>query len=350
MNRVTTAGSDRIGGQRGVVATARRLREAGAAFALALVVEAQGSTYRKPGALAVVAADGTRRGVISGGCLESALDALAHDALANDAPRIASFDTRADDDLLFGSGSGCRGLMRVLALPVVPGRDAPLLDAIAEAHAAGSTLRLALRIDEAGLGRGLAWLSEREIDLGVGAARDAIAGLRHAPPDCHELGAHAVVVIDLRPPPHLLLLGAGPEAPPLLRIARALGWFASVADHREALLARLDEADRRIALRPGAALAELDGRRIDAALAMTHLASADLEALRRLAARPVGYVGLLGPPARRDELLAQLSGEERDALRGRLHAPVGLALGGEGPEAIALAISAELQRHFHTSP
>jgi xanthine dehydrogenase accessory factor len=94
------------------------------------------------------------------------------------------------------------------------------------------------------------------------------------------------------------------------------------------------------------ALAELAVEPIDAAVVMTHLAEHDLEALRVLAARQVGYLGLLGPPARRDELLARLTDAERSALAGRLHAPVGLPLGGEGPEAIALAIAAELQRAF----
>jgi len=80
---------------------------------------------------------------------------------------------------------------------------------------------------------------------------------------------------------------------------------------------------------------------------MTHLAEHDLEALRILSRREATYVGLLGPSARRDELLARLSEAERAALGTRLHAPVGLPLGGEGPEAIALAIAADLQRAFN---
>jgi xanthine dehydrogenase accessory factor len=80
---------------------------------------------------------------------------------------------------------------------------------------------------------------------------------------------------------------------------------------------------------------------------MTHAAEHDLAALQSLAARDTPYVGLLGPPARRDELLARLTAAERTALAGRLHAPVGLPLGGEGPEAIAIAIAAGLQRAFH---
>jgi xanthine dehydrogenase accessory factor len=80
---------------------------------------------------------------------------------------------------------------------------------------------------------------------------------------------------------------------------------------------------------------------------MTHTAEHDLAALAALAAHDARYVGLLGPPARRDELLERLTPAQRAALEGRLHAPVGLKLGGEGPEAIALTIAAELQREFH---
>jgi xanthine dehydrogenase accessory factor len=293
-----------------VIEAARALHAAGRAFALAIVVEAEGSTYRKPGALALVAEGGSRVGVISGGCLEPALDDLAHAALAAAAPRDAVFDTRSDDDLVFGSGSGCRGRMRVLALPVAPGQPCAAVEAIIAGFAA-----------------------HRRTRLDLAALAPALFDAGH---------------VSIRPPPLLLLLGAGPEAPPLLRIARTLGWFAWVADHRDALLGtdRLVEADRIVHGRPVAALAELAVEPLDAAVVMTHLAEHDLEALRVLAAREVGYLGLLGPPARRDELLAQLTEAERSALAGRLHAPVGLPLGGEGPEAIALAIAAELQQAF----
>jgi len=298
------------GGQRAVVEAARALRAAGRAFALTLVVEAEGSTYRKPGALALVADDGRRVGVISGGCLEPGLVTLGREALARAGPCEAVFDTRSDDDLVFGSGSGCRGRMRVVALPVGPAGSSPLLDTVLAAHDERRPARLALGVLAPGLGL--------SIELTV------------------------------RPPPLLLLLGAGPEAAPLVAIARTLGWHVWIADHRTALLedARLQVADRVIASRPAAALADLADTPLDAAIAMTHSAEHDLAALVALASREVRYVGLLGPPVRRDELLERLTPAQRAALDGRLHAPVGLRLGGEGPEAIALAIAAELQSEF----
>lgn len=300
-----------VGGQRAVIETARALHAAGRAFALALVVEAHGSTYRKPGALALVADDGRQVGVISGGCLEPGLVTLARDALAAGEPRDTVFDTRADDDLIFGSGSGCRGRMRVLAVPVLPERPSPALGEILDAHDGRRPARLQLAM--------LAPLLRLDGDVTV------------------------------RPPPLLLLVGAGPEAPPLLGIARTLGWFVWIADHRPALIeqARLLGAERIIPGRPAETLGGLTGTGIEAAIVMTHTAEHDLAGLARLATLDVPYVGLLGPPARRDELLARLTPGQRARLGGRLHAPVGLLLGGEGPEAIALAVAAELQRSFH---
>lgn len=336
-----------VGGSRGVLLRALSLREQGRAFALALVTDTEGSTYRKPGALALVADDGERVGAISGGCLEPALDQLARDALASGRVEVALFDTRGDDDLVFGSGSGCRGRMRVLAWPVAPGAHA-LFDALAAAQADGAPLDLVLAVDDGDAGRGLGWHADRTCDFDPPAIAYALRG---AEAGLHEREGRRFARLRISPPPRLLLLGAGPEAPAMLLLANTLGWQAEVADHREALLlaSRLGDATALRHGRPAAVLAALAAAP-DAALVMTHVASTDLEALRALAALPVGYVGLLGPPGRRDELLAELTDAERAALQPRLRAPVGLLLGGEGPEAIAMAISAQLQLYFHASP
>jgi len=82
-------------------------------------------------------------------------------------------------------------------------------------------------------------------------------------------------------------------------------------------------------------------------MTMTHSAATDLEAMKVLATRNEPYIGLLGPPARRDELLSQLTNEQRTALMPRFHAPMGLRLGGNGPEPLALSIAGELQKAFH---
>lgn len=334
----------RTGGNRGVLERAQALHREGQSFALALVTDTEGSTYRKPGALALVADDGSRLGTLSGGCLEPALDQLARRALDAGRAQVALFDTLGDDDLLFGSGSGCRGRMRVLAWPVPAGRAHALLDGLLAAQATRQALELLVCVDDEGGGDGLAWFSDDRFVLGSGTDTDHTT----LPASLHVSGGRHLARLHVRPPPSLQLIGGGPEAPALLRLARTLGWRSAVADHRPGLLdpARLADADDLACARPAAVLAT-SASMPDAVLVMTHLASADLEALRALATMPVAYVGLLGPPGRRDELLAMLSDDERSRLQPRLHAPVGLPLGGEGPEAIALAIAADLQRFFH---
>lgn len=300
------------GGLRGVLDRVRALRAAGAPHALALVVHTEGSTYRKRGALAVVAHDGSQAGVISGGCLEPELVARAQAAIAAARLELVTFDTQAEADALFGSGSGCRGLMRVAVVPSTHPAGPQLGDALLAAESAG--LAHAVTFPLAG---------------------DA------------EAAAAAWPATVVPRSPRLVLFGAGPEAAPLTRIARELGWFAAVVDHRPARTADAALlADAVLTARPQAAAIPFP--HYDAALVMTHVASADFEALQRLAATPdVGYLGLLGPPARREALLAMLDAAARDSVLARLRAPAGLPIGGEGPHAIALSIAAGLQQYFH---
>jgi xanthine dehydrogenase accessory factor len=319
--------------------TARR-----AGFTLCVVVHCTGSTYRKAGALALVEADGSRLGVISGGCLESDLESAARAALAENRPRVALFDTRSDDDLVFGSGSGCRGQMQLLLLPVAAGATHPLCEALLAAERTRRPLTAAFATSGPHVGSGFLWSGNVEIEL---APRlEPARALKGSPVGEHRLaGGVSCAVVVFAPSPCILLIGAGPEAPALVGIAGQLGWRVIIADHREALLARhAAGAERTLCARPAAALAALGDQRLDACIVMTHTASNDREALVALARRAEPFVGLLGPPARRDELLAELDPGARVALTPRLHAPVGIRLGGHGPEVLALSICAELQR------
>lgn len=323
---------------------ARSMRAA--AFTLCVVVHCSGSTYRKAGALALVGADGTRLGVISGGCLEADLDSAAAAALRENLPRVAVFDTRDDDDLVFGSGSGCRGLMQVLLLPVAAGATHPLCEALLSAERAQQTLQAALVTSGPQVGSGFLWAANLETELAPRV--EAVRGLRNKPVGEHRLeGGLTCAVVRFAPSPRVMVFGAGPEAPSLISIANRLGWRVIVSDHREALLhARAAGAERSICARPADALAAAGDQRLDACIVMTHTASNDREALAALARRTEPFVGLLGPAARRDELLAELDPAARAALTPRLHAPVGIKLGGHGPEMLALSMCAELQRFF----
>lgn len=338
MNQSTTTTT--CGGLRGLLDRLDALQAAGEPALLGLVVATEGSTYQKPGALVLLAPGGMRHGVISGGCLEPELEHRAAAVFASGRALLTEFDTRSDEDLLFGSGSGCRGRVRLLLLPQP--REAPLTRALRRCVADAVAVEITVALDGDALGSG-----------SVGAAPVAGAGGHRDYWNASGATAAAAdpgatrVTLRIAPPPVLWLLGAGPETPPLLDFGARLGWTTLVAEHRGRWLAfaRAARATTILDGGPAAALEQLAARRCDAAIVMSHNYTLDAQYLRFCAHSATDYVGLLGPPARRDALLAEL-GAAADALRPRLHAPVGLDLGGSGPDVIALAVSAELQRHF----
>jgi xanthine/CO dehydrogenase XdhC/CoxF family maturation factor len=139
------------------------------------------------------------------------------------------------------------------------------------------------------------------------------------------------------------VLGAGLDAVPLADIADRLGWRVTVADHRPASLARGDfpAGTELVETAPAAVARALRLERYAAVVVMSHHLDSDRAYLRALADAPAPYLGLLGPAARRERLLADL-GEAGLRLRGRLHGPVGLPIRADSPETIALAILAEI--------
>lgn len=326
----------------------REFEARGVACVLATIVATAGSTYRKAGTQMLIGANAELRGLLSGGCLEVDLVEHAREVLTNGQARLVSYDMRGEDDLLFGVGSGCEGAMQVLLQRVGPEEAWQPLSRIADSVERRVADVLGIVVDGAGAGR--SWWS------GGGNApwpeppslRHVRTGANDAPEvqlvDCMLAGAPArVLVLPLQPPPALLLLGGGADAVPLARLASSLGLAVTVSDHRPALAdpARFPQCEVRCT-----ALSELKSAlefsRFEAAVVMSHYLPADLAYLRALAASPgVSYVGLLGPAARRERLLAEL-GSAAQQLGSRLRAPVGLDIGARTPEAIALAVAAEI--------
>jgi len=334
-----TSTATNLGGTRGLLAKLHSLHVRGEDALLGIVVATAGSTYQKPGALVLLDRRGVRHGVISGGCLEPEVERRAQSIFADGRAALVEFDTRADEDLVFGSGTGCRGRVHLLLLPQPPG--APLTQALGEAAGEGAVLHLALTLDGDQLGAGsaqraptLATTQHQWLWDAHGSASDAPRG-------------GADLMLRIAPPPRIALLGAGPETPLLLEFMHRFGWFVDVVEHRQRWIAfaRGAAVDSFRELPPAAAAAQLRQQSFDAAIIMSHNFTIDAQHLRFCARSAMPYVGLLGPPARRDALLVEL-GADADVLRARLHAPVGLDLGGNGPEAIALAIIAELQQFF----
>lgn len=329
------------GGSRGLIERALALQAEGQDLVLAIVTATEGSTYRKPGALVLLDTGGVRAGVISGGCLEPELELKASEVLAKKRAQLVEFNTQSDEDLVFGSGIGCRGRMWVLLLPQSARSAAPLLQALEWSQHVG--LALTIELDVTGdIGAGRAYTTTQRWAWNNAGTNSQVPHVI----DTSEISTTTTRFF-IAPPSRILLLGAGPETPSLLTCARQMGWQSWVVEHRGrwSQLAHRAAADHVIELAPLAAHAQLRTTNFDAALVMSHNFSTDLAHLRFLAQSDIAYIGLLGPPARRDELLAEL-GDDAALLQPRLHAPIGLPLGGQGPEAIALSIAAELQQHF----
>ena len=153
--------------------------------------------------------------------------------------------------------------------------------------------------------------------------------------------------MSVAPPPSVLMFGAGPEAPILLPLLRSMGWMTCVVERRERWMAVSALADRLRKESPAQALLGSGAVRPYATLVMHHNFELDLEALLALAENPPPFIGLLGPRRRREDLFKLLPDSARESLAPHLHSPVGMDLGGRGPEAIALSIAAQLQSKLH---
>lgn len=291
---------------------------------LALVVDTEGSTYVRAGGMALFGEAQQQWGWLSGGCLEPEIAERA--AAADRDAQLAwmDIDTRDDEDLLSGSALGCRGRLHIALIPLrlLPGWSA-LVQAWRQRLGA---LVLQLQAD----GTLTASVGEHGEHWRLTAA---------LPP----WPVTATMQVSIAPPPAVVVFGGGPETPALLPLLRQLGWITHLVERRSRWLPMREMADDTTEATPSSAAKTVADGRFDAALVMHHHFELDREALEMLADTAIPFVGLLGPNRRREDLFRLLPPSAHKQLLPRLRSPVGLDLGGYGPEAIALSIAAQLQ-------
>jgi xanthine/CO dehydrogenase XdhC/CoxF family maturation factor len=340
-----------------------RARAQDAPLVIATLVATSGSTYRKAGAQIAIEANGSCSGLLSGGCLEADLAEHARTVFDTGAPRRVEYRVSPDDDAIWGMGSGCEGVMEIWLTrhgPQDGWHPLPMLMTALERRAPATWALVTESADPA----------VRPGDFVVQVPWDDLAAPRDLPPDTRSTLAARLAndgrsgssglkrteepriewcVSSLVLPRRLLVLGAGPDAMPVVQYAALLGWRVSVYDHRPAYAsAAFFPAAATVTAAPAADLAgcmQLDD--FDAVVVMSHHLTSDLAYLRALVDASPGYVGLLGPAARRKRLLDELGASTAARFDGRLRAPIGLDLGGRDPASIALAIVAQIQAHFH---
>jgi xanthine dehydrogenase accessory factor len=323
----------------------RAARDRGEPLVLATVARTLGSTYRKAGAQMLLAGDGRAAGLLSGGCLETDLMERARSVLAG-SPVVADYDTRSSDDLIWGIGLGCEGAMTILLTRLDRANDYQPFAFVESCRRRGVAGNFALVTQSTNAVHplGAAFCSDSPAELPAGVA-DVLRTTALRAATTVETSGATFLIAPVELPPRLLVLGAGPDAMPLVEIAGLMNWHVTVLDHRPAYaVAERFPRAQRVALNSADELArELQSARYDAAVVMSHHLLSDQAYLDALAAHEsIPYIGLLGPAPRRARLMQEL-GERSRGLDGRLHGPIGLDIGAKTPEAIALAIVAEIQ-------
>ncbi|PQV62927.1 Xanthine and CO dehydrogenase maturation factor, XdhC/CoxF family [Abditibacterium utsteinense] len=286
----------------------------GESAVLATVCEVKGSAYRRPGARMLLCQSGQSVGVVNGGCLDGDLWIRARQVMDSGSAQCACYDTTSSEDIVWGLGLGCRGVVNILIEPV----------------------------------KNLDWLRDENTVAAVfeGASLGTISleAEKTRPSGIDELERGRAWVETFQAPPPLWIFGAGADALPLVQMAQTLGWDVSVIDPRA------PHPDRRPLLPsrylPSQCCGELPFSPRAACVLMTHNFGHDAEILRAVLPSSAFYVGVLGPKRRTEELLGFLARQgfaATDEQRARLHAPIGLDIGAETPEEIALSIVAELR-------
>ena len=344
-----------------IVSAWERLCAEGRDAVLATVVGVSGSTYRRPGARMLLAPEGRLAGSVSGGCLEGDLVKKAQWQTRN-GPALVTYDsTDADDDVVWGFGLGCNGVVQVLLERVSSDAPGPLrlLQAVLREQKPG-IIATVISEDAESLGERLllmpdgtrgSTLADAALAAQIEADAQDVLAAQKSDTRTYALSSDTQAVVFLEavlPPLPLVIFGAGHDALPLVRFAKELGWHVTVADTRAAPARpeRFPLADRVLAGSVEAVCVDIGLNAHTMAVVMTHNYPDDKRVLRALLASDVAYIGQLGPKARTERLLAEISDNGlpiADAHRKRLHGPVGLDLGADTPEQIALSIVAEIQ-------
>jgi xanthine/CO dehydrogenase XdhC/CoxF family maturation factor len=342
----------------------KRLRGEQIRYLVATVVHVSGSSYRRPGARMIIGEDGSITGGISAGCLEAALVRTAWWRMrASDAVLVKYDSTSDDEEVGWGSGFGCNGVVEVL-LEREHGASEAGLDFIGRtvARQQRGCLLTVFRssIDGVPVGAratmtaagaltfygGVDWERMLRSEERVALKQVIKNGITRTLILKSAEGALEVLAEAVVPPPRLFICGEGPDAVPLARYAQDLGWSIVIWAREPRWLSRerfhpfgelctgsIDE------LR-----AAVDASDRPAAVILSHHYDRDRELLGGLLSSKSGYIGILGPRGRALRLLTDVgeASPSSDLLE-RVHAPVGLDIGAETPQEIALAVMAEIQ-------
>lgn len=338
----------------------------GQSAALATVVHVKGSAYRRPGARMLMTADGRKAGMISGGCLDEDVLERAQRVMVTGQPRVVTYDSTAPEDIVFGLGLGCNGVVKVLIERLSGADSEDFKSFLNECSEHDQTGRIATIFEATASSsvkpgaRLLRWpdgkltgsFDHPELTASLIKMMDDTAGRRTAVRtlELQEGGTVCALIETIAPPVSLVIFGAGQDAIPLANLAKLLGWRVDVIDHRPAyaLAERFPTADSVQCLRANAVVENACMKRSPhpAVMIMSHNFTNDKNLLQVLLPLKLPYIGILGPKSRTQRLLDDLTDEGitfSEECLSSLHGPAGLDIGSETSEEIAVSILAEIR-------
>jgi xanthine dehydrogenase accessory factor len=279
---------------------------------LASLISVEGHSYRKPGAVMLFHEGGTL-GSLSPGCLESDLQLRMNGVWTSGQPEVVEYDMLSSDDFSWGEAVGCGGKIKVVLEPVRGELRAMLIGA-EERMAAGETLVLSRDLTS----QGYSYRLEPE-----------------ACPTVNPTDSAGFSTL-LTPKPRLVIFGGGHDAGPIANLAVKVGFRLAVADWREGSLKNKFPEAERVICSPAEAARRLAIGAGDYVLVCSHQTQRDRQFLESVLPLGPRYIGIIGSSARIRMLLDGLESPSS------LHAPVGVPIGAEGPEEIAVSIVAEM--------
>ncbi len=330
--------------------------------ALGIVVKVEGSAYRRIGARLFFCSNGHWTGGISGGCLEG--DALKHaqKAILNNKPSIVVYDTTEDDPHQIGVGLGCNGRIEVLFIPIdgkSTNNQLEFLKTITNSRQSNVLIQV-LNVCEGNHSlqgkfyttsdlKKLAQATqipletlEEKIKYTYHRRKSKVFKLENSKGEHYEMLAELI-----QPKIKLICIGDNYDVNALLEITNVLGWEVHIVGKLRKLSKKIHQSAHRVY-----SLAEISTIAIDeytAVVLMSHDYKTDLTALKEFIHKDLVYLGLLGPKKRMRKMQDALNevGEQQDLEQlTHVHGPVGLDIGAESPEEIALSITAEIIAAF----
>lgn len=329
-------------------------------MALATVVKVDGSAYRRPGARMLVTEDGSLTGAISGGCLEGDALRKAQTVIFQGKSMVVTYDTTDEDDQKFGVGLGCNGIIHVLIEPIslddplnpvelikeaLRDRETSLLLSVFSIPRSKSeqvgTVFLKKGIHEFGKPDRISpqlWLRLKHEIQRFDQSQSEIQSYS-------ELEDISVFFEVIKPAVRILLFGAGNDTQPLGKMAEILGFELILIDGRKNLAtsARFPSAKQILLGSAEEIVSQLETDLNTVALLMTHNFEYEVVVLEKLLTCMIPYIGILGPKRKTEKLVQRLNSKGIQVAMENIYAPVGLEIGAETSEEIALSILAEIK-------